>query len=252
MDLRGGTSTVMMRAKQLMWISLVAVVALLGGLVGGILIFPLALVTPSFIVLPLTLGFAALLSAIGASWVGTLLAPDGTRSRLLVVVAVSEAAAGASAIALIGGALLVLAGARWAESFLGPPIVLLGLIVLVVALGASWATWRFRGPGAHLGRDATITLAVAAVVLILGLSGLASVTVGSLGLPGIGGMHPIYGVFVSMAATIASMMLLARRFRGPDDQPGRDAAITLGLVGLPAPVVLGVYYLAAMAGLTTG
>lgn len=61
-------------------------------------------------------GIGALFAAIAAGWVGTLAAPDRTRSRLLVVVGASEAAAAVVAV----GCFLVLRGAVLGASALLP------------------------------------------------------------------------------------------------------------------------------------
>ena len=81
--------------RFVLWRAGVAVVALVGGFIGGYVILPWGLVTPLFVVWPLALGFGALLAALGASWTGTLLSPDGTRTRLLRVVLASEVVAAA-------------------------------------------------------------------------------------------------------------------------------------------------------------
>jgi hypothetical protein len=59
-------------------------------------------------------------------------------------------------------------------------------------------------------------------------------------------------VSVGIAAVALGVVLARRRFRDPEDHVGRDAAVTLGLVGLPAPIFFGAYYLASAFGLTSG
>ena len=62
--------------RSILWRTGVAVVALIGGFVGGYVILPWGLVTPHLVVWPLALGFGALLAALGTGWTSTLLAPD--------------------------------------------------------------------------------------------------------------------------------------------------------------------------------
>ena len=214
--------------RRLSWFVGVPVVALLGGLVGGIAILHWGLVTPLFIVWPLAVGRGALLAAIGASWVGTLLTPTRTRSRLLWVVLVSEVTAVVLAVVFLVGSILV------------PLIFQLGFSAIVIALSASWATWRFRGPGEQMGRDAAMTLVLAMAVLVASLLSLWGYWSG------------IYGILASVVAVALSVILVRWRTRGPGDRMQRDAAVTLGLVGVPAPLFFGAYYLAYLFGLTSG
>jgi hypothetical protein len=119
--------------RLFLWRAGVPVAAVASGFLGGYVTLPWELVTPLFVVWPLALGFGALLAALGASWTGTLLAPDGTRTRLLRVVLASEVVAGALALAF---------------SILPVPIPLNLLLASgagAIALAASLATWRFRG-----------------------------------------------------------------------------------------------------------
>jgi hypothetical protein len=166
--------------KEFLLRSCALVAALLGGTIGGMLVLPLGLIVYEFILWPLTLGFGALLAAICASWVGTFLAPDATRSRLLPVVAVSEVTAAVVALCLVAVGVLVRPRFPAVGAMLGPPAFLLGLCMVVIALSASWAAWRFRGPGRRSGRDALITLVLlgsgvlilVATLYVAGLLGL--------------------------------------------------------------------------------
>ncbi len=226
--------------RSIFWRAGVAIVALAGSFVGGYVILPWGLVTPLFVVWPLALGFGALLAALGAGWTGTLLAPDRMRSRLLRVVLASEVAA--AVLALAFSILPILA----------PLIFLLAFGAGVIALVASWSAWRFRGPGGHVGLDGGLTLLLATAVLTLGLLSLDGTVIrtvfGSLSvLAGVG-----LSVSVGIAAVALGVVLARRRFRDPEDHVGRDAALTLGLVGLPAPIFFGAYYLASVFGLTSG
>ncbi len=148
----------------------VLLVALICGTIVGSLVLTLGLVLHEFIVWPLAFGVGALFAAIGAGWVGTLLASDHTRSRLLSVVGVSEAIA--AVVAVIGLVLRRLPGLEVPlfGSMVLSGTMLFGLGMVPVALGASWATRRFRSSGPHrLGKDVGITmglLALAALALV--------------------------------------------------------------------------------------
>ena len=151
-DARGGSAL-----RWILWRVGVPVAALLGGYVGGIVILPWGLVTPLFVVWPLALGFGALLAALGAGWVGTLLSPDGTRTRLSRVVLVSIAAAA------------ILAFVFALTPMLAPLIYFLALAVGVIALVASLSAWRFREHGGRIGLEGGLILILASAVLALAL-----------------------------------------------------------------------------------
>lgn len=220
-----GPPTLGGKTKRAAWRVGVPVVAVVGGLVGGGVVLSWGLVAPFLIVWPLTLGSCALVSALGASWVGTLLAPDLTRSRLPRVVVASEVAAVVLAVTFL---LIPL-----------PPGFLLLASTVIVGLVTSWATWRFRGPAGRMGWGvAAVVLAVA--VLALGLLGLNGSLSGVLSVP------------VGTAAVVLGVVLFRGRFGGAGRPLGGDAAVTLGLAGLPAPVFFGAYYAAFLLGMTSG
>jgi len=129
--------------------------ALLGGVIGAVMIFPLGLVVSGWVIIPLTMAMAALLSALAASWLSNLLARHQTRSRLLVVVGMTEAMAGAVTALLV--VLLLVTESRRVS--LGPPAGFLGLSVLVLAGAASLAASRLRGP-AGASRDTWLAAAL--------------------------------------------------------------------------------------------
>ncbi len=226
--------------RSIFWRAGVAVVALAGGFFGGYVILPWGLVTPLFVVWPLALGFGALLAALGASWTGTLLAPDRTRSRLLRVVLASGVAA--TALAFAFSILPILA----------PLIFLLAFGAGVIALVASWSAWRYRVDGGHIGLDGGLTLILASAVLTLSLLSFDGTAIRSV----FGPFSVVAGVGLSVSVGIAAVavgvVLARRRFRDPEKRLGRDAAVTLGLVGLPAPVFFGAYFVASVFGLTSG
>lgn len=229
-----GPPTLADRTRRVLWRVGVPVVAVVGGIFGGGSILSWGLVTPFFVVWPITVGSAALVSALGAGWVGTFVATDGTRSRVLGVVGTSEVAAGVLAVAL----LLVP---------LPPGFLLLGTVV-IIALAASWSTWRLRAPGERIGREVAAVLILATAVLVLGLLGLSGYLPGALAGPG--------GIGLSVSAGLVAVVLGVALFRRRPDDPGqrlvRDAAATLCLAGLPAPVFFGAYYAALLLGMTSG
>lgn len=110
-------------------------------------------------------GIGALFAALAAGWVGTLGAPDRTRSRLLVVVGASEATA---AFVAVGG-FLVLQYAVPRSSLLLPGLALLFFMMgmAVVALASSWATLRFRSPRRRLPLDILATLGLLGLMVSL-------------------------------------------------------------------------------------
>ena len=134
----------------------------------AMILFPVGLVVAEFIAWPLTFLIAAIFAAIGAGWAGNLLTPG--RSRLLPIVGVSMATA-----AVVGLAVLILiANYLPTPSFvveragIGPgraADVLLGMIF--IALGASWATWRFRGPEPVLVKDVALTLGLVSLAVLV-------------------------------------------------------------------------------------
>jgi hypothetical protein len=153
------------------------IAALAGSIVGMILILPLSLVVHEAVILPLALAVAALLAALSASWTGTLLTPNHTRTRLVRVVAATEAAATLVALLLIA---LLSIDAAMVMTILPTPAVIGGVASLVLALSATVATGHFRRSQYIAGRDAILTVAflvlavvsVPAVLFVASLFGL--------------------------------------------------------------------------------
>lgn len=110
-------------------------------------------------------GIGALFAALAAGWVGTLAAADRTRSRLLVVVAISEAAA---AVVAVGG-FLMLQYAVPNSSLLLPILTILFLVLGmgVVALAGSWAALHFRSPRRHLALDILATMGLLGLMVLV-------------------------------------------------------------------------------------
>lgn len=231
--------------KKVVWRIGVLIAALLSALLTlPMLALGLGVAMP--VVSLLMLIIAALFAAIGASWFGTLLAPDNTRTRLLPVVGVC----GAIAIVL---AILMSVLAVLMDVFLVIPVG-----VVIVAIGASWATWRFRGSKARMGWTARLTLALAAAVFVVSYELLSTGFIGSSGLgllfylpiDLLSYIDPLYFVVgVSVASVALSVILAMWRFQRRADQLGMDAAITLGLVGLAPLIFTGTLYVAELYGL---
>jgi hypothetical protein len=226
--------------RLFLWRAGIPIVALAGGFLGGYVTLPWGLVTPLFVVWPLALGFGALLAALGASWTGTLLSPDGTRTRLSRVVLASEVVAAALALAFSILPILV------------PLIFILAFGAGAIALVASWSAWSFRGQGGRIGLDGGLVLILATAVLTLNLLSFDGTVIRAV----FGSLSVVAGVGLSVSVGIAAValgvVLARRRFRGPEKRLGKDAAVTLGLAGLPAPVFFGAYYTASFFGLTSG
>jgi hypothetical protein len=151
------------------------VAAWVGSLMGLFLVLPLGLIVVEWLIFPLALLIAALLAALGAGWAGTYLARDQTQTLLLPVISSTVEAA-------MGLALIFLLSVWVGLTSFGPLIVPVLFFSLVLALIATFATWRFRSPQQNR-RTAvrlTVTVLVLAVVSVSGIVFLASL----LGLAG--------------------------------------------------------------------
>jgi hypothetical protein len=107
----------------------------------------------------------ALFAALVAGWVGTFIASDRTRSRLLIVVGTSEATAAFLAI----GGLLVLRSAVLLSSALLPvlSVLLLALGMMIIALAGGWAALRFCSPRRGLAPDIFATLGLLGLMVVV-------------------------------------------------------------------------------------
>lgn len=227
------------RLKRLVWRIGVLIAALLGALL-ALPMLVLGLVVAMPVVLILTLTAAALFATLGAGWSGTLLAPDHTRTRLLLVVGVCEAIAAVLAIVM-----------SMLEAFVDVFIVVPAAVIIVVA-SASWATWRFRGPRGRMAWTARLTLALAVAVFVVSYELLSSGYIGSslLGLLFYLPIAPLpFVVGVGVASVVMGAVLAVWRFRRRGDQLGMDAAVTLGLVGVGPLLIIGVLSVAELLGL---
>jgi hypothetical protein len=158
---------------MLRWLA-VFLAALVGGGLGLVLILPLGLIVVEWVVFPTALAVGALLAALGAGWVGTWTAGDGTRTRLGPAVVAVEAVGLALALVVLGSASL-------RSALLGPVIGLAGVAGLILAVAASVATATLRRAAGGRQRDLALTLALlalaaAGVPAVVALAGLAGLT----------------------------------------------------------------------------
>ena len=145
---------------------LAALVALICG-VGAevVLVLPYAFSSEPWRMWFAAFGIGTLFAALAAGWVGTLSASDRTRSRLLIVVGTSEAAA---AVLAVGG-FLVLRSVVILSSALLPilSVLFLALDMLAVALVGSWAALRFRSLRRGLAPDILATLGLLTLMVVV-------------------------------------------------------------------------------------
>jgi hypothetical protein len=148
-------------------------VALVVSTVAGFFVFALGLILPETLSYPLAFAAVALLAALGAGWLGTLLSPDGRRSRLPAIAGVTELVALAALVVVVALRLGPLARTE----FFNRNVYTLLLATVVVSATASTATWRLRTAAGSTGRDAGLTLgllalAVAAIVATIAVASL--------------------------------------------------------------------------------
>jgi hypothetical protein len=210
------------------------VVAAMLGLAAGTPVLTMGLVVPFGVVGPLALAAGALAAALGAVWVGNVFMPG--RSRLVSVVAVAEASA--VVLFLVMLASVFLPGLRLGL-LSGPLVYTAAVYAGGVAISASVATFRLRGPRGRLGWDGAAALLVSAALLILGVSvggaGLFPL-IPDRGLVTLGYESLAWICLVCLVAGASIAVLRSGRF-SPGHELGRDAAATLALV---AAIPLGV------------
>jgi hypothetical protein len=152
--------------------------ALLGGLAALVPLFSLGLVASELVVYPLAAGVGAVCAALAAGWTATLLARDGSRTRLLAAVGFTEATAVAVVALLLAYQMLAV---RLLPRVLDArPIVLVAACALLLAAGATVAAWRYRAAARDVAGDVRLTLAllvlaagsVPAVLFVASLFGL--------------------------------------------------------------------------------
>lgn len=144
---------------------LLALAAIICGVAAdAVLVLPYALSSEPWRMWFATFGIGALFASLAAGWVGTLIASDRTRSRLLIVLGSSETAA---AIMAVGG-FLVLRSAVGSSALLPVlPLLFLGLGIAVIALASSWTALRFRSPRRGLAQDVLATLGLLGLMLVV-------------------------------------------------------------------------------------
>jgi hypothetical protein len=145
---------------------LVALVALICGVAADVvLVLPYSMSSEPWRMWFAAFGIGALFAALVAGWIGTLIASDLTRSRLLIVVGTSEAVA--LVVAVVG--FLVLRRAVLLSSALLPVLSLLFLALgmLAVALVGSWAALRFRNSRRGLAPDILATLGLLGLMVVV-------------------------------------------------------------------------------------
>ena len=161
--------------RALRWLVAFAV-ALVVSMVGGFFVFALGLVLPETLSYPLACATIALLAARGAGWLGTLLSPDGRRSRLPAIVGVTELVALAALVVVVALRLSPLAR----TGLFNRNVYTLLLATVTISAAASTATWRLRTAAGSAGRDAGLTagllaLAVAAIVTTIAVASLLGI-----------------------------------------------------------------------------
>ena len=158
--------------RALRWLVAFAV-ALVVSAVAGFFVFALGLILPETLSYPLAFATVALLAALGAGWLGTLLSPDGRRSRLPAVVGVTELVALAALVVVVALRLSPLAR----TAFFNRNVYTLLLATVVVSATASTATWRLRTAAGSTGRDAGLSLGLLALAVV---AFVATIAVASL------------------------------------------------------------------------
>jgi len=214
--------------------------------VGFVPIFALGLGVPIFVPGPLALGTSALLATLAAGWVGNIVLPDEqqrTRSRILPILAASV---GGIILALLVGSALLFAVPRLlsiSDPYAMIPVTLAiyAVCLAILALTTSLATWRLRAPrSGRLGFDGATALGLSVAGPII-LSPLIPIM-------GSGGTQSAYvqaGIGVGLALAVVGAALMARRSRREPEGHGlgRDAALTLSMVGLWTAVIIGTVHL---------
>ena len=230
--------------------------AFVGGMFGALSVFPLGLGVHEFVIWPLTLIIGALFAAILAAWISTLLAPDQMRSRLLAIVGAVEA------IAVVVALVYLFTLPLWSMLpwIFSARIYSLGLCMLIIALSASWATSRYRSSRgrlgwarSRLGWDGGIMLGGAVVIAVL-LS-LLSWPGAWIGVPDslylrLPSNTPSLIVWTGLGIVTGSAILV-HWHAWPEQELRRDAALTLGLIGLAPLVVIGTVYMVYIASAQT-
>ncbi len=233
--------------KLVLYRLVVPLAALIGGTAAFLSIFVLGLAVPGLVILPLTLLGAALFAGLGAAWTSNFIAPDSTRSRLPGVLLFSLISTVLAGLATLIVNLVLAAVGMYAIVF--GAVLFYGTAAVVLAGGTSLAVFRLRGPRGRLG------IYGAAALLLSGLWTVATVLLSPGGYL-VSGVQDgifqsrseseVYGTAAAVGLALAALGIFGtvRGFREASGRAslGRDAALTLALVGLYPPVAIGAVY----------
>lgn len=225
--------------RRIRWWIGVPLAVFVGGILGAWPILPLGLVWS--LAVPLSVFFGVMCAGLCAVWTGNLMDFSGTRSRITPVLI-------SSVVSAVVAVAVVIAVARFLRSSL-LEMLLMGFAV--VAVGTSFAVWRFRGPRGRLGWGGIVVLVLAgvwAVALFLispGIDGyffdlgLKEAVLGPYRAAGYGDTTEwavAVSVTVALAGIVAAAWLTKRGISGHEIE--RDAALTLSLVVLSMPIFI--------------
>ena len=135
------------------------VAALIGGLIGLMLLLPLGLILPEFLVFPLAHGVAGAIAALCAGWTATLMSRDGTPTRLAPVMVAVVCTSVLLAIVLVG--------AGSVRSLLGPLIIPAVISAILTAVVAAGVASHYRSRTATASAERRLTLAAVGVIIVL-------------------------------------------------------------------------------------
>lgn len=241
--------------RLILWRLGVSIAAFLGGVVGFVPVFVVGLSVPFEVTGPLSLGTGILLAALAAGWVGNI-APSApqqrTRSRLLPILAASGV--GLVLALLVGVAFGFALFRLFPVSDLSsgvPPraYAIYGAFFATLALAASFATWRYRGPrvsGLGSGGVTSLALSIFGLVVLL----LLVPVMGSGFDPGgIAGALVAGGFAVTLVLAALGAVSVVRNSRWSPEGVhalGWDAALTLALVGGWTATIFGAVYLTCL------
>ena len=130
----------------------------------AVLVLPFALSSEPWRMWFAAFGIGALFGALAAGWVATLIASDRTRSRLLLVVTISEVIA---TVVAVGGFLMVRRALLSSALLPVLPTLFLGLGTVIVVLASSWAALRFRSTRRGLAPDIVATLGLLGLLIVI-------------------------------------------------------------------------------------
>jgi hypothetical protein len=148
------------------------VLAVLAALIGILPMVPLGLFVHPAVLVPAVVLSGGVLAGIAASWAANGLSTDGSRSRLVLVVAV----------AVVSG-LVVVALEVLITLLLGSFVPMITYVLagaMGIGAGATWAAPRWRAPGRRDGRDLLLSLVLVlagGIVIAIGIPALCTTVV---------------------------------------------------------------------------